>query len=216
MTTSRTTTTGRGGRPTGGSPRRRAARGGAALAVPAIAYFAVRPWVSSDTVALAIAGALPLAYQIVLVALRRRVDPWALVSGIGFALGCLASLVSGGSSLPLKLHEAGVTFLAGLALLAAVLLRRPAPLGRLLRVPAADRRLDATLSAMVGGFFVLHSLLHVALAMMLSTAAYVVAGRLVNWATLALGAAGLYCYLRPVRRRTAESVRRDRSRESSR
>jgi hypothetical protein len=122
------------------------------------------------------------------------------VSSIGFALGCLASLLAGGSSLPLKLHEAAVTFALGLVLLGAVLIRRPVPMGRLLRVPGADRRLDATLSVMVGGFLILHALLHVALAVSMSTTTYVVAGRIVNWATIALGATALYAYLRRVRR----------------
>lgn len=182
------------------SPRRRALRAGAVLAAPAIAYFAVRPWVAADPVALAVAGALPIGYQIVLVAARRRIDVWALVSGLGFAVGCLASLLAGGSSLPLKLHEAAVTFVAGLVLLGAVLARRPVPLGRLVKVPGADRRLDMTLSVLVGGFLVLHALLHLALAILLSTSTYVVAGRLVNWATIGLGAAALYGYLRRARR----------------
>jgi len=50
------------------------------LAVPAVAYFAVRPAVDSDAVALAVAGALPLAYQLILILIARRLDPWALVS----------------------------------------------------------------------------------------------------------------------------------------
>lgn len=191
-----------------GSPRRSLLSAALVLGVPAIAYLAVRPFVGSDTVALAVAGALPLGYDVVLVLWRRRIDPWAVLSSIGFALGCLASLLAGGSSLPLKLHEAAVTFVLGLVLLGAVLIRRPVPMGRLLRVPAADRRLDATLSVMVGGFLVLHALLHVALAVSMSTATFVVAGRLVNWATIALGGAALYAYLRRVRRATPDDPRR--------
>jgi hypothetical protein len=186
-------------RPGAPSPRRRALRAGAVLAVPAIAYFAVRPWVASDAVALAVAGALPIGYQIVLVAARRRIDVWALVSGLGFTVACLVSLLAGGSSLPLKLHEAAVTFVAGLVLLGALLVRRPVPLGRLLKVPGADRRLDMTLSVLVGGFLVLHALLHLALAVLLSTSTYVVAGRLINWVTIGVGAAALYGYLRRLR-----------------
>jgi hypothetical protein len=180
--------------------RGRLLRVAALLAVPTIAYFAVRPWVASDAAALAIAGALPLGYQIVLVFVRRRIDPIALVSGLGFAVACVASLVAGGSSLPLKLHEAAIAFLAGLVLLAAVLIRRPLPLGRLLKLPATDRRRDATLGALVGGFLVLHALAHLALAVLLPTATYVVAGRLINWVTLAAGAAALYGYVRRLRR----------------
>ncbi len=189
------------------SPRRRALRASAVLAVPAIAFFAIRPWVASDAVALAVAGALPIGYQIVLVAIRRRIDVWALVSGLGFAVGCLASLLADGSSLPLKLHEAAITFVAGLVLLGAVLVRRPVPLGRLLKIPAADRRLDMRLSVLVGGFLVLHALLHLALAVLLPTSTYVVAGRLINWVTIGFGAAALYGYLRRARRLAREADR---------
>jgi len=104
-----------------------------------------------------------------------------------------------GSSLPLKLHEAAITFLAGVVLLVAALLHRPVPLGKLLRVPDADGRLDASLNVLVGGFLVLHALLHLALALLLPTSTYVVAGKLVNWATIAVGAVALWTYLRRLR-----------------
>jgi hypothetical protein len=46
----------------------------AVFAIPAVLYFAVRPFTNSDAVALAIAGALPLAYGMILVLVGRRVD----------------------------------------------------------------------------------------------------------------------------------------------
>jgi hypothetical protein len=102
--------------------------------------------------------------MIVLVVFRRRIDLWAVLTAVGFAFGRLASLLAGGSSLPLKLHEAAVTFVLGIVLLGAVLARRPLPVGRVVKVPHADRAVDAALSVMIGGFLVLHALLHVALA----------------------------------------------------
>jgi intracellular septation protein A len=190
-------------RPAGWRSPARLLRGIAVLLVPSIAYFVIRPFVPSDAAALALAGALPLAYQIVLVLVRHRIDPWALVSGLAFALACLVSLLAGGSSLPLKLHVTAVTFLLGLVLLGAALLRRPVPLGRLFKVPGADRRLDGTLNVMVGGFLVLHALLHLALAILLSTAVYLVAGRVIDLGTLALGAACLWAHLRRLRTNVA-------------
>jgi hypothetical protein len=94
---------------------------------------------------------------------------------------------------------AAVTFVVGLVLLGAALVRRPVPLGRLFRVPGADRRLDGTLSVMVGGFLALHALLHLALAVTLPTAVYVLAGRGIDLGTLALGAACLWFHLRRLR-----------------
>jgi hypothetical protein len=189
----------------GGDGRRRVLR---VLAVPAasvIVYFAVRPAAGSDTAGLAIAGAVTAAYTIVAALVRRRVELWAAATAVGYALGCLASLLAAGSSLPLKLHEAAVTFLLGVVLLGAALVRRPLPVSRVLKVPGAGRDVDAALSVMTGGFLVLHALLHLALALTLSTAAYLTAGRAVSWVTLAAGALCLYGYLRRLRQDQAGS-----------
>lgn len=172
----------------------------AALAVPVIVYFAVRPSVGSDAAGLAIAGAVPVSYALALVLVRRRVDLWAVLSSVGFAIGCAASLFANSSALPLKLHEAAVTFVVGVVLLGAVMGGRPLPVGRVLRLPHADRDLDTALSLMVGAFLVLHALLHVALALTLSTSSYLTVGRVVDWATIAAGAVCLYGYVRRVRR----------------
>jgi mannose/fructose/N-acetylgalactosamine-specific phosphotransferase system component IID len=104
---------------------RRAAR---SLMVPVaslIAYFVVRPLVGSDAAGLAVAGAVPAVCTIALVLAQRRVDLWAAAISVGYGVGCVVSLLAGGSSLPLKLHEAALTFLLGVVLLGAVLVRCP-------------------------------------------------------------------------------------------
>ena len=171
------------------------------MLAPVLAYAIVRPLVGSDALALGVAGAIPVVYSIVLAAVRRRIDPLALLTAIGFSLACLASVLAGGSSLPLKLHEATITFGIGLVMLVAVVIGRPLPAGRLLRVPSATRAIDSALGAMIGGFLVLHALLHLALAVSLSTGSYVVASRVVDWGTLAIGALGLSAWLRHLRER---------------
>jgi hypothetical protein len=169
--------------------------------VPTVVYFAVRPFVPSDAAGLAIAGAVPAAYTIAVVVVRRHLDLWAILTSASFALGCLASLLAGGSSLPLKLHEAAATFVLGIVLLITVLVRRPMPVGRVMKVPHADRRTDLTLSALVGAFLVLHALLTLTLALTLPTTTYLVGGRAVNWAVIIAGALSLYSYLRRLRRK---------------
>lgn len=186
-------------RPRAMTGRRRAARLVALPVVPLIVYFLVRPSVTSDAAGLAIAGAVPVSYTIALILIRRRVDPWAVLTSVGFAISSVASLLAGGSALPLKLHEAAITFVLGLVLLIAALARRPAPIGRVLKVTDADRHLNTALSVMIGSFLVLHALLHLALALSLSTDSYLTVGRLVDWATIAVGALGLYSYLRRLR-----------------
>jgi hypothetical protein len=143
---------------------------------------------------------VPLLYDVALVVMHRRVVPLGVLAAIGYGLGCAVSVLMGGNSLPLKLHEAAITIVVGLALLIAVAVRRPFPVGRLLRVPCATTQLDTSLSVMIGAFLLLHALAHVALAVSLSTIDYLVAARIVNWATIAMGALGLSAYLRRARR----------------
>lgn len=171
------------------------------VVAPALVYLLVRPSVSSDSAGLAIAGAIPVIFIVVTLLWQRRVDFLALLATVGFAIGCLASVLLGGNLLPLELHDAVVTFSVGVVLLCAVLIRRPIPLGKLFRVPDPRRQLDASLGAMVGGFLVLHALLRLTLALTLPTSTFVVTSRAVGWGTIALGAFCLRAYLNPRRRR---------------
>jgi hypothetical protein len=186
-----------------GVRRNRAALRRTALIVlaPLLAYGLVRPLVGSDALALGIAGVIPVTYSIVLAAARRRIDPLALLTAIGFSLASVASVIAGGSSLPLKLHEAAITFGIGLVMLVAVVIGRPLPAGRLLRIPSATKAIDSALGAMIGGFLVLHALLHLALAASLSTSSYIVVSRVVDWGTIAAGALVLSAYVRHLRAR---------------
>jgi hypothetical protein len=63
-------------------------------------------------------------------------------------------------------------------------------------MPRVTPQLDTTLSVMVGAFLVLHALLHLALAVSLSTSQYLVAGRAVNLATILAAALCLFAYRR--------------------
>lgn len=165
-----------------------------------IIYFVARPMLNSDAAALAIAGAVPAVYTIALAFWRRRIDVLAAVFTVAFAAGCVASLLAGGNSLPLKLHDASVTFLLGVVLLVAVVIGRPMPLGRVLKVPQADRPVDLLLGSMIGGFLILHALLHLVLALQMSTAEYLVAGRIINIASLVTGVLTLSAYVQRQRR----------------
>ena len=104
----------------------------------------------------------------------------------GSPFGCLGPLLLGDSSRPPKLHEAVITFTVGTVLVVAVLVRRPIPLGRFFRLPTNN--LDTSIGVMIGGSLVLHALVHVALAITLSTTRYLVTSRVINWATLTVGA----------------------------
>jgi hypothetical protein len=55
---------------------------------------------------------------------------------------------------------------------------------------------------LIGGFLVLHALLHLTLALTLPTASYLIMSRAINWATIVVGAICLSTYLRRVREHT--------------
>jgi hypothetical protein len=176
---------------------------GRSLILPLVSvmiYFVARPMLNSDAAALAITGAVPAIYTVVMAMWRRRLDFLAAMLTVGFAAGCVASLLAGGSSLPLKLHEAAVTFVLGVVLLVAGLIRRPVPIRRVLKITPADRSADLLLGGMIGGFLILHALLHLVLALTMSTTGYLVAGRITNIATLAVGVLLLSAYVRRQRR----------------
>jgi drug/metabolite transporter (DMT)-like permease len=116
-------------RPAQGSPGRRGAAVLASLvinfAVPLAAYYELRHHGASSAAALALSGAIPVAYTVVVLAIRRRLDPLGVISIVSFALGVLISWVSGGNTLALELQDPALTGLAGIACLISVALRRP-------------------------------------------------------------------------------------------
>lgn len=166
------------------------------MGAPLVAYALARPLVSTDALGLAIAAAIPVLYSIGLAVVKHRIDLIAALSTLGFALACLISVLTGGSSLPLKLHEALVTFGIGVVVLIAVLIHRPVPLARLLRISSPTKQVDSSLGAIVGSFLVLHALVHFALAASLSTSSYLTAGRAIDWSTIGLGVLALSAYRR--------------------
>jgi hypothetical protein len=170
-------------------------RRAAVLFVAPVAVFAiVRPLVGSDALALAIAGAPPLLYALAVAVVGHRLDPVAAVSALSFAVACVVSALADGSSLPLKVHGAAITCGLGTVLLTAAAIGRPIPLGRLLNLGDPAPASTGRGTAILGALLVVHALVHVALAVELSTSSYLVVSRIVNWASLALAVVALSAY----------------------
>jgi hypothetical protein len=120
--------------PTGGTgPRRPSRRAGlgalASLAVnfvvPLLAYYLLERHVGSSALALALAGAIPVAWTLGGLAVRRRLDPLGAASVILFAISVLISWATGGSTLALELQDPMVTGPAGIACLVSVAIGHP-------------------------------------------------------------------------------------------
>jgi intracellular septation protein A len=167
----------------------------ASTGIPAVVYLAIRHFVHSDTEGLAIAGALPLLYSAIEVLRVRKMDWIAFVSGVSFIAACIATLISHGSSLPLKLQEAPITAIAGVVLIGAMLIKKPLPIARFIRMPA-ELKLDPSLNLLFGFFLVIHAALHIVLAITLPTSQFVMAARIVDWGGVLLFIVVLRTYLR--------------------
>jgi hypothetical protein len=93
--------------------------------IPLAVYYVVRSHLSSDAVALAIAG-IPAAVWVLVEWVRKRVlDPIGAIILFGFLVGLLASWALGGSAFVLKARDSAFTAAFGVACLASLATRRP-------------------------------------------------------------------------------------------
>jgi hypothetical protein len=92
---------------------------------PLIVYFAVRPHVASDTVALALAWFIPVVWTLVSSLWLRRLDVFGLLGVIAYGITLAASSVFGVGALPLKLHRALIGGAVGFVCLGSVAIRWP-------------------------------------------------------------------------------------------
>lgn len=93
--------------------------------VPLLAYFLLQRHVGSSALALALAGAIPVAWTLVALAVRRRLDPIGVASVILFGISVLISWASGGNTLALELQDPMATGPAGIACLVSVAIGHP-------------------------------------------------------------------------------------------
>jgi hypothetical protein len=82
-------------------------------ALPIAVYFGVRQHVSSDAQALIVAGCFSAAWIILQFVLQRRIDLVGAMVLLGFALGVVGSVLTGGNAYFLKVRDAFFTALLG-------------------------------------------------------------------------------------------------------
>jgi hypothetical protein len=92
---------------------------------PLIVYFVLRPHVTSDTEALAIAWFIPIVWTLGSSLWLRHLEVFALLSVVAYGIALSISIVFGAGALPLKLHHALVAGAVGLVCLVSVAIGRP-------------------------------------------------------------------------------------------
>lgn len=175
----------------------------AGLLVPLFAYLILRQAIGSITGALAITEAIPVAWMTTIAFARRRLEPVALISVVVFGFALAITVLSGGSSLPLKLRRGALSGVVGVACLVSVALRKPlliaalpliarthperrAAIDQALHDP--DRRHTMSIATVIAGLtFVADAAVQIALALTVSTTTVVATARVVRLAILAAG-----------------------------
>lgn len=170
--------------------------------VPLVLYFVLRPRVADDTVALAIAWLIPVAWTLATSLWRRRLNLIGVVGVISYGTALLITVFFGTGDLPLKLHHGVVAGAIGIALLASVAINRPLlvvlaryRISKLGNTGGADavwndaltHRLTV-LTLVIGAFALGDAALQILLAFALDTGDFLLATTALHFATIALAA----------------------------
>ncbi len=175
--------------------------------LPWLVYLAVRPSLASDTPALAIATAVPVVWVVIRWVRIRRVERVGLVVIAAYGCAVALSAALGDAATPLKLRDAGVLAVVGLACVISVAARRPL-LWLTLRYlarhrgsgePATSRLEDpqyrrhlAGATLLVGALFLIAALIELLVMINASTATFLaIAGPLGGLTPLAATAAAI-------------------------
>ncbi len=175
----------------------------AGIVLPLVAYLALKQIAGNDIVALAVAEAIPCVWIVAMMARTKKFQPLALVPLIVFGIALLITLLSGGSTLPLKLRRGFLTGGIGIACLVSLAIRRPLLevllpfFVRLRRVPERQaklltdtdvgHRLLVGITTLIGIVCTVDATLQVVLAFTVSTSTFLVASKLARYPVLAVG-----------------------------
>jgi hypothetical protein len=173
---------------------------------PLLAYHLIRRHTDSSAVALALSGAIPVVYTLVILAVRRKLSAMGVVSVGLFAFGVLISWISGGSTLALNLQDPVVFGLFGIACLVSIAVGHPLhqvilramgrsnPRYNQVADRAAASGTSMVSTAIIGVAFLGHAVAVTVLALTQSTSTFLALQNPVGLPFLGLGVAGLFIY----------------------
>ncbi len=162
---------------------------------PLLLYLLLRTFFSNDTIPLAIAGIIPAIWTIILWLWRRQINWIGLFAIIGLFIAIVVSALSGGSSLPLKLYHPLIAGIAGFIFLISVIIKRPllTLLLRKFRVGDPERFNNPSINkkvtlvtGVIGAILLADALIHIIIALTLTTGTYLFMSRVVTIAFLVI------------------------------
>jgi hypothetical protein len=171
-----------------------------------VAYHLIRPHTGSSAMAVALSGAIPVAYTLAILAARRKLSALGVVSVALFGLGVLISWISGGSTLAMELQDPALFGLFGMACLASIAVGHPLHQVILRAMGRSNPRYNqvadrATASgtsvvstAIIGLAFLGHAVAVTVLALTQTTSTFLALQNPVGLPFLGLGVAGLFIY----------------------
>ena len=174
--------------------------------VPLLAYHLIRPHTDSSAMALALAGAIPVAWTLAILAVRRKLSALGVVSVALFGLGVLVSWVSGGNTLAMELQDPALFGLLGIACLGSIAVGHPLHQVILRAMGRSNPRYTQTAdraaavgastvsTAIIGLAFLGHAVAVAVLALTQTTATFLALQNAVGLPFLGLGVAGLFIY----------------------
>ena len=167
---------------------------------PLIMYFALRSHVASDTEALALAWFIPVIWTLGSSLWQRRLDVFGLLGVVAYGITLTVSIVFGAGALPLKLHHALVGGAVGLVCLVSLAMGKPifvlfarrsakktahaTQIEAALADPLVVKRMS-NLTLVIGIASLTDAVLQTALALALSTSAFLVATTAIHIAVVA-------------------------------
>lgn len=163
--------------------------------IPLLLYMLLSNNFSNDATALAATGVIPAIWTIVLWLWRRQVNWIGVITILGLSIAIAVSVVLGGGSLPIKLYHPLISGALGLVFLVSVVIRKPLMIILLKKFGGGDPErfnnpvMNKKITIVTGVFglvLLLHSIIHVIMALTLSTGIYLIMSKVGTIAMLVI------------------------------
>ncbi|MDD7793544.1 VC0807 family protein [Clostridium sp. 'White wine YQ'] len=164
------------------------------MIVPFILYMVLSKVFTTETIPLTIASAFPIIRTIILFLWKGKIDWIGIFVAFGFIIAVISSTILGGASLPLKLVHPMIFSIIGIAFIISVLIGKPLLVFILKFVNKGKNehisskiahKKFSLMTGVFGGIFLVGSIIHIVLAIILPTSIYLVISHFISWGTIA-------------------------------